>query len=151
MSYTTFHMSLVSPAPSETLTIDTAAVNTSSTLTISIAVTNTGAIFAGTETVMAYVRPLNRTNPGGSKLLPLQRRLCGFVKLGPIAPGGSENGNILLRAAELAMADATGSSSWLPGDNAIILSRGGIGQPEITLPLTITGKRRVIWTLPLGI
>ena len=149
ISYTSFGMALSSPA---TLNLDTAsATTTSSTLNISVVVTNTGSVFAGTETVMAYLRPLNRTNPGGNKLLPLQRRLCGFVKLGPIVPGGSATGEILLRASELAMADATGSLAWLPGKYAVILSTGNIAQPEITLMLEITGNRRVIFTLPSGI
>ena len=144
-------MTLVAPLPNETLIVDTSTVNASSTLRISVALKNTGTTFAGTETVMAYLRPLNRTNPGGSQLLPLQRRLCGFVKLGPITPGVSETAEMLLRASELAMADATGSSSWLPGDYTLILSRGGIGQPEITVPLHIMGNQRTVWTLPPGI
>lgn len=144
LSYTSFSLTLVSPA---TFHFDTTSAHVSS-LNISFAVTNTGSTFAGTETVMAFIRPGNRTNPGGSKLLPLQRRLCGYGKIGPIPVGASATGVIELEASDLAMADATGSLAWLPGDYSIILSRGCIGEPEITVPLRISGGRRVVWTLP---
>ena len=69
LSYTRFNIS-ASPAP--------ASITTA--LTIPVEVANTGAV-AGTETVMAFFKPHNRTNPGGEDLLPLQRRLCGFAKV----------------------------------------------------------------------
>ena len=69
LSYTRFNISA-----------STAPATIHSTLTLPVEVANTGTM-AGTETVLAFFRPTNRTNPGGEDLLPLQRRLCGFAKV----------------------------------------------------------------------
>ena len=60
---------------------------------LGLKVTNTGSA-RGAETLLAYWAPLNRTNPGGAGLLPLQRRLFGFAKTHELAPGASQLLNI---------------------------------------------------------
>ena len=89
----------------------------------------------------------------GSHLLPLQKRLFDFAKLGPIhASGGSATAVFELGPSALAMADATGSSVSLPGEYSLMFNTGGIGEvDEIVVPLTVTGTRRVVWTLPPGV
>ena len=65
-SYTRFSMALPPSAPRKLLlrAAGTALLN------ISVVVSNIGKVFTGTETVFAFFRPLNRTNPGSGKLLP---------------------------------------------------------------------------------
>ena len=66
LSYTAFSMALVSPAPRVVLGLDNQIDNAS--VSIRLAVTNTGSSFDGTETVLAFFRPVHRTNPGGAKI-----------------------------------------------------------------------------------
>lgn len=149
MSYTQFSMALVSPSSGSTIQVHISDADT--IVNVTIMVTNIGNAFAGTETVMAFFRPLNRTSPGGTGLLPIQRRLCGFVKLGLVSPRTSVVGRLELRLSEFAMADEGGSMVLMPGSYSLILSRGTFGQPEITLDLKLIGERTELWTLPTGI
>ena len=66
LSFTEFSMVLVSPGPRVALGLDNRIDNAS--VSIRLAVTNTGSSFDGTETVLAFYRPVNRTNPGGAEL-----------------------------------------------------------------------------------
>ena len=149
MSYTSFSMALISPSSNKTVNLDTN--DTSARVNVTVEVANTGNAFPGTETVMAFFRPLNRTSPGGTGLLPIQRRLCGFVKLGLVSPRTSVVGRLELRLSEFAMADEGGSMVLIPGSYSLILSRGTVGQPEITLDLKLIGERNELWTLPTDI
>lgn len=149
MSYTSFSMVLVTPSASSTIEIDTS--DATATVNVTVEVANIGNAFPGTETVMAFFRPLNRTSAGGAGLLPLQRRLCGFVKVGPVPPQSSVVGYLELRVSEFAIAAEDGSMALVPGGYSLILSRGTVGQPEITLGLELTGGRQELWALPAGI
>ena len=104
----------------------------------------------GAETILAFFRPENRTNPGGAQLLPLQRRLCGLEKV-VLAPHATAHLNISISADALVMADEQGALVSMPGKYSIILSRGTVGTEEITVPLTLEGERLVLETLPPGI
>ena len=79
LSYTQFEVGLSSAARA---TLDNTE-GRNATTTFAVTVRNSGADYSGTETVLAFFRPHNRTNPGGAGLLPLQRRLFGFAKVGP--------------------------------------------------------------------
>lgn len=119
-------------------------------LELELTVENTGGR-AGAETVLAFFRPENRTNPGGSNLLPLQRRLCGLAKTGLLPPKGTETLHINITVDSFAMADDGGALVSMPGKYSIILSTGTQGAEEIHVPLTVVGERFVLEELPPGI
>eukprot|EP01045_Picozoa_sp_COSAG04_P014641 COSAG04_NODE_1107_length_8233_cov_2.467478_10_plen_326_part_00 len=99
LSCTRFNIS-ASPAP--------ASITTA--LTIPVEVANTGAV-GGTETVMAFFKPQNRTNPGGEDLLPLQRRLCGFAKVWVAAVRATPFASLLHSCLTLLVAGRHGNRS----------------------------------------
>ena len=119
-------------------------------LVLEVQVENTGSR-SGSETVLAFFRPENRTNPGGAKLLPLQRRLCGLAQTGPLAAKGTKTLQINVTIDSLAMADEIGALVSVPGKYTIILSTGTQGAEEISIPLAILGERFVLEQLPPGI
>ena len=145
LSYTTF---AVSAATRQQVVLDNGDLTNTATLTLTVK--NTGT-FTGTETVLSFFRPHNRTNTGGTDLLPLQRRLFGFAKIGPLTPGGVSTATIAVTVNRTAMVDEEGSLVSIPGAYDIILSTGAVGAPEITVSLSITGTYRVLETLPPNI
>ena len=119
-------------------------------LVLDVDVQNTGS-YLGSESILAFFRPENRTNPGGAKLLPLQRRLCGLAQTGPLAAKDAKTVHINITIDSLAMADEIGALVSIPGTYTIILSTGTQGAEEISIPLTILGERFVLEQLPPGI
>lgn len=117
---------------------------------LEVSVENTGSL-AGSETVMAFFRPENRTNPGGMGLLPLQRRLCGLAKTETLAAKETTTVHVNITADSLAMADEVGALVSMPGKYSIIISTGTKGAMEIGVPLEIQGTRLVLEELPPGI
>ena len=142
LSYTTF---TVTSTSRQQLTLDNSNLANSVTLTFNVK--NIGS-FSGTETVLGFFRPHNRTNTGGADLLPLQRRLFGFTKIGPLTPGGASMGTIAVTVNRTAMVDEAGSLVSIPGAYDIIVSTGAVGAREIMVSLSITGAYRVLETLP---
>ena len=143
LSYTTFR------AGWPTLKYELDNALDSSSVSLGLKVTNTGSA-RGAETLLAYWAPLNRTNPGGAGLLPLQRRLFGFAKTHELAPGASQLLNISLSVEGLSMADADGSLVSFPGAYRLIVSRG-TPDSELEAALQLSGSRRVLETLPPGL
>ena len=144
MSYTSFKVR-VATAP---LVLRNQPATNSLELEVSVA--NTGSL-AGSETILAFFRPQNRTNPGGMELLPLQRRLCGLAKTEILPAKGMVTVRVSITVDSLAMADATGALVSMPGKYSIIISTGTKGAEEINIPLTIQGERLVMEELPPGI
>ena len=118
-------------------------------LQFAVTVTNTGKVL-GTETIFAFFRPENATSPAPSSLLPLQRRLCGLAKVA-VAPGAQVTATVNVTVYDLGLVDATGTLTANPGTYTVILSMGAKGAREIEVPLTVTGHRQVLGTLPAGI
>jgi hypothetical protein len=119
-------------------------------LSLEVSVENTGSR-AGTETVLAFFKPENKTNQGGAKLLPLQRRLCGIAKTGLLPPKSTEILHINITVDSLTLADELGALVSMPGKYSIILSTGTQGAEEINIPLALEGERVVLEELPPGI
>eukprot|EP00041_Stephanoeca_diplocostata_P019650 m.426963 g.426963 ORF g.426963 m.426963 type:complete len:238 (-) comp21361_c0_seq3:402-1115(-) len=68
LSYTEFNVSCTSTPG---LVLDNRGADGNASVDVAFSVQNVGEVQGG-ETVLAYWRPLNRTNPGGAQLLPLQ-------------------------------------------------------------------------------
>jgi len=148
-SYTTFDVALRWPKPGAAATLDTS--DASAAVNFTFTVKNSGAKYAGSETVMAFYKPHNRTNSGGAELLPLQRRLFGFAKVGPLQPGEQQQATISATVARTAMVDAAGSLVSIPGTYDVILSTGSDTAKDITAALTVKGTYAVLEMLPPGI
>ena len=83
--------------------------------------------------------------------MPLQRRLFGFTRVGPVQPGETVTATLDLSVDALAMADAHGSRVSAPQDFSIIVSTGDPAS-ELTLErFALTGKRIVLEELPAGL
>ena len=68
-----------------------------------------------------------------------------------MSQGATATARVAIDVNSLAMANAAGELVLTPGAYTLILSTGTVGAPEIEVPLTVGGERKVLEVLPQGI